>query len=74
MGAALEFVERGRNGWLVRAGDEGALLDAIREAALLPADELREMGCRARETVSEHTLQNGAARFFEYAQRVVGEW
>src|SRR5215212_9683903 len=71
MGAALEFVENGRNGWLVRAGDEASLLEAMHEAATMPAGE---MGCRARESVSEHTLQNGAARFFDYAQRVIGQW
>jgi glycosyltransferase involved in cell wall biosynthesis len=68
MGAALEFVESGRNGWLIRAGDEEALFAAMLEAALLP---LSEMGCRARESVSEHTLQNGAARFFEYAHHAI---
>ena len=68
MGAALEFVESGKNGWLIRAGDEEALLEAMREAAVMP---LRELGCRARESVREHTLRNGATRFVEYAQRVI---
>ncbi len=74
MGAALEFVESGRNGWLIGAGDEDALFAAMREAALMPVDELREMGCRARQSVSEHTLRNGATRFVDYAQRVVSQW
>ena len=74
MGAALEFVESGRNGWLISAGDEEALLAAMRDAALMPVDELREMGCRARESVSAHTLRNGAMRFVDYAQRVVSQW
>ena len=72
MGAALEFVESGVNGWLIRAGDENALLTAMREAALLPA--LSEMSYRARESVSTHTLASGARRFVEYAQRVIGQW
>ena len=71
MGAALEFVESGRNGWLVRADDEDALLQAMREAATVP---IAEMGRRARESVGEHTLANGAARFFEYGQRVISQW
>ncbi|HEU4836367.1 MAG TPA: glycosyltransferase family 4 protein, partial [Pyrinomonadaceae bacterium] len=71
MGAALEFVKSGRNGWLIRAGDEEALLGAMREAALMPLDE---MGCRARESVSAHTLGNGAMRFREYSQRVIDQW
>lgn len=71
MGAALEFVESGRNGWLIRAGDEEALLAAMREAAVMP---LTEMSCWARESVCEHTLRNGASRFVEYGQRVIGHW
>lgn len=74
MGAALEFVESGRNGWLVRAGDEKALLEAMREAASLPARELGQLGERARESVSEHTLRNGAARFAHYAREAVTSW
>ena len=71
MGAALEFVESGRNGWLIRAGDEEALLAAMREAASTP---LGEMSCRARESMKEHSLQNGSIRFFEYGQRVISQW
>jgi len=71
MGAALEFVESGRNGWLVRAGDEEALLEAMREAASMPLGEMRRS---ARESVSEHTLRNGAGRFLEYGQRVISQW
>jgi glycosyltransferase involved in cell wall biosynthesis len=64
MGAALEFVETGRNGWLIRAGDEQALLCAMRAAA---SKELNELSEHARQSVNLHTLQNGAARFAQYA-------
>jgi glycosyltransferase involved in cell wall biosynthesis len=74
MGAALEFVESGRNGWLIDAGDEEALFGAMREAALMSVDELRGMGCRARESVSGHTLRDGATRFVDYARRVISQW
>jgi glycosyltransferase involved in cell wall biosynthesis len=74
MGAALEFVESGRNGWLISAGDQEALFVAMHEAALMPFDELCEMGFKARESVRAHTLRNGAARFVDYAQRVIAEW
>jgi glycosyltransferase involved in cell wall biosynthesis len=74
MGAALEFVETGRNGWRVRAGDQEALLAAMREAASMPANELLDLGSCARESVSAHTLRNGAVRFFDYAQRVISQW
>lgn len=65
MGAALEFIETGRNGWLIRAGDEEALLGAMREAALM---RLGEMRVRARESVIEHTLENGASLFARFAR------
>jgi glycosyltransferase involved in cell wall biosynthesis len=71
MGAALEFVETGRNGWLIPAGDEEALLRVMREAAVQPLRELRE---GALESVSGHTLGNGAARFFKCAQAAVENW
>jgi len=74
MGAALEFVESGRNGWLISAGDQEALFAAMREAALMPVDELREMGYRARQSVSAHTLRNGATRFVDYARQVVSRF
>jgi glycosyltransferase involved in cell wall biosynthesis len=74
MGAALEFVETGRNGWLIRAGDQRALVDAMREAAGLSASELEQMGRRARESVSAHTLENGAARFVRCAREAVIGW
>jgi glycosyltransferase involved in cell wall biosynthesis len=71
MGAALEFVETGRNGWLIPAGDEEALLRVMKEAAVQPLRELRE---GALESVSGHTLGNGAARFFKCAQAAVENW
>ena len=64
MGAALEFIATGRNGWLVRSGDEDALLSAMREAALVGLEEMAE---RARESVSGHTLESGASRFAGFA-------
>ena len=71
MGAALEFIETGRNGWLIPAADEEALFNAMREAAFLSLDELSR---EARESVGLHTLQNGASRFITLAQEVVGGW
>ena len=68
MGAALEFIESGRNGWLIRAGDEEALMSAMREAALV---KLEEMGQRARESVSTHSLQNGASLFARFARKSI---
>jgi glycosyltransferase involved in cell wall biosynthesis len=74
MGAALEFVETGRNGWLVRAGDQGALTSAMTKAATISSHELSSMSAEARASVREHTLENGARRFLQYANDVVTNW
>ena len=67
MGAALEFVETGRNGWLIPAGDEDAIFDAMRAAAMLPHAELNQLSGQARQSVNNHTLQDGAERFAKIA-------
>ena len=64
MGAALEFVETGCNGWLIPADDEQALFGALREGAGVELEQFRDRAC---ESVRMHTLQNGAARFVQYA-------
>jgi glycosyltransferase involved in cell wall biosynthesis len=71
MGAALEFVQTGVNGWLLPAGDEGAIFGAMREAASLTSDELAARSRCARETVSEHTLQHGSERFVRFVQQSI---
>jgi glycosyltransferase involved in cell wall biosynthesis len=68
MGSALEFVRTGTNGWLIPAGDEEALLGAMREAA---GNELPKA---MRESVREHALENGADRFVRYAQEAMANW
>ena len=64
MGAALEFVDTRRNGWLIPAGDVEALFCAMREAVDAPLDEMVR---RARESVREHSLMHGAERFVSCA-------
>jgi glycosyltransferase involved in cell wall biosynthesis len=74
MGAALEFLESGRNGWLIPAGDEEAILNAMREAALMSESELKQLGREARESVSTHTLRHGAERFVGFARQAIDGW
>lgn len=71
MGAALEFIETGVNGWLIPAGDETAILNAMREAARLTDAELAKRSSCARESVREHTLQHGSTRFVRFARETV---
>jgi glycosyltransferase involved in cell wall biosynthesis len=74
MGAALEFIETGRNGWLIPAADEDVLFAAMREAALLTQQELFELARGAKESVSAHTLENGAERFVSFAHEAIVNW
>ncbi|HKR21936.1 MAG TPA: glycosyltransferase family 4 protein [Pyrinomonadaceae bacterium] len=71
MGAALEFIQTGENGWLVPAGDENAILHAMREAVSLSAEDLARRSHCARESVREHTLQHGSARFMQFAEETI---
>lgn len=74
MGAALEFIETGRNGWLIPAGNQSTLLNAMRQAASLTAEEFSCFSTEARESVRGHTLEDGARRFLEYANEAVANW
>lgn len=72
MGAALEFVRTGVNGWLLPAGDEQAILQAMREAARLESPGLARLSRGARESVKEHTLKHGSQRFAQFARETIG--
>lgn len=71
MGAALEFIRTGTNGWLIPAANEDAILNAMREAATLPDAALAQLAQQARKSVSEHTLAHGVERFVSYAREAV---
>ena len=74
MGAALEFIQTGYNGWLINAGDQQALLNAMREAAKVSRGELLKYSSNAIESVGQHSLQHGAQRFLQYARNSVAHW
>ena len=74
MGAALEFLETGRNGWLIRARDEEEIYKAMREGALMPRSQLAALGARAKDSVSMHTVANGSTRFIQCAREAVNNW
>ena len=74
MGAAVEFIATGKNGWLIPAGDEDALFIAMREATQLSSTKLAAMAQHARASVREHSLEHGASRFKLYANETVAGW
>lgn len=63
MGAAIDLVSPGDNGWRCRAGDAGELARALREAATLDEPRWRRMSAAARAAVARHRLDDGAERF-----------
>lgn len=74
MGAALDLIKNGVNGWLTAAGDEEGVFDAMREAATLSNERLAEFAFAARATIENHSLQRGAKRFAAYACEAVESW
>ena len=74
MGAALDLVQNGVNGWIVPAGDEAALGTALRSAASLSDERLGEFSKAARESVASHSLEHGAQRFLAAAHEAVARW
>jgi glycosyltransferase involved in cell wall biosynthesis len=74
MGAALDLVQNGLNGWIVPAGDEAALGTALRSAASLSDERLGEFSKAAHESVASHSLEDGAQRFLAAAYETVARW
>ena len=74
MGAALEFVATGRNGWLIRAGNQSALLSAMREASTIPDETLASLSFNACSSIRQHSLREGSRRFLRYAHDAVANW
>lgn len=71
MGAAVEFVRTGSNGWLIPAGDENRIFSAMAEGVRLSDAALGRLAQQARLSVSKHTLGHGVERFVTYAREAV---
>jgi len=74
MGAALEFVETGKNGWLIQSDSEDAILNAMRAAATAPKTTLKNLSAGAVASIQHHTLSKGAERFKTYVLEGVQSW
>jgi glycosyltransferase involved in cell wall biosynthesis len=72
-GAARELVNV-RNGWLLDANDEDALLSVMRKAALLDPVEHAKYVNEARKSVQRYTIAAGVDRFLEAAEQSIAEW
>jgi glycosyltransferase involved in cell wall biosynthesis len=73
-GAAHEFVETGRNGWLIPTEDGDALFNAMREAVTMSNSTFAQLSQSAQQSIADHGLEQGAKRFKEYSAQVVSRW
>jgi len=62
-GAALDLIRPGHNGWIVPAGDANALYETLRSVARMTPAQLEHHSSCAAESISNHTLDHGVARF-----------
>jgi glycosyltransferase involved in cell wall biosynthesis len=74
MGAALEFIERRRNGWLIQANNQSALLEALREATTISDEDLSSLSSNACESIRDHSLRDGSRRFLRFSDEAVANW
>lgn len=66
MGAAIDLIAPGQNGWICPAGDLESLLGVLREVVRMPTEALRERRRQAELSVAEHQLSHGAAKFSQF--------
>lgn len=70
-GAALEFIKQGENGWLLPAGDEAALTQAMLSAVELSTEQRSEMGIKAKLSIKKHSLQDGCRVFLKESSEAI---
>jgi glycosyltransferase involved in cell wall biosynthesis len=69
-----ELVQPGTTGWLVPAGDDVALAQAMREALVAPAAQLAAMGAAGRRLILErHDVLKEAKKLISLMEHRVAE-
>ncbi|AZV80993.1 colanic acid biosynthesis glycosyltransferase WcaL (plasmid) [Parasedimentitalea marina] len=69
-----ELVLPGKTGWLVPAGDYGAVVDAVKQLAATPHDAVVKMGQAGRDRVLQrHDSEQEAAKLAALFQKAVAE-
>lgn len=69
---AAEWVEDGKNGYVIEAADRDAIADRLRHLAMNPA-LVRQMGAAARKSVERLTLEAFRQRYIPRLQQLVAE-
>jgi glycosyltransferase involved in cell wall biosynthesis len=65
MGAVIDLLRPGHNGWQVPAGEFEPLVAALADAADISIERLREMSHAAKASVANHTLAHGVDEFVQ---------
>lgn len=74
MGAALELLRDGINGWLVEAGDDESLRLSLKKAIDLSDQDLKRMSASATNSVANHGLADGVLRFEQAVAGTLVAW
>ena len=74
MGSARDLLQSEINGWMIPAGDHGALTQAMLKATRLPLKKYEEMVTAAYESVANHSLNAGADTFINAAMMTLAQW
>ena len=61
MGAALDLIQPGHNGWIIKAGSKAALATALQEAMSLQPTQRQSMSERSAKIIEKHSLAHGVA-------------
>jgi glycosyltransferase involved in cell wall biosynthesis len=72
-GAARELINS-QNGWIVPAGNEDALYDALRSAATLSPERRQVMSEHARQTAMAQDIEAGVQRFYSAVIETIKDW
>ncbi|MCS7064582.1 MAG: glycosyltransferase family 4 protein [Methylacidiphilales bacterium] len=71
MGAALDLIQDGRNGWVIPGGDLEALQQSLSNVAEMDRREIVEMSSFALESIKFHNIENGVNKFIKAADSAI---
>jgi glycosyltransferase involved in cell wall biosynthesis len=74
MGAAIDLLHDGINGWSAEAGNYDNLRTALEKALALTGPQLKRMSAAAIESVAHHALADGVRRFEQAVSGTLAVW
>jgi glycosyltransferase involved in cell wall biosynthesis len=74
MGSALELIDNGENGWLIRAGDENHLYEALCAAVDIAPSRRTAMGLAAQSRSAQQDISRGIECFRDAMEGTLAIW